>query len=90
MHVDTGSIPNKGSKIPHAIGQLSPCAKVAEPALEPASRNYWSHMPRACAPQQQKPLQWGARTPQQRVVPHSPPLEKAHAKQSRLSAAKNK
>lgn len=90
MWVDTGSIPNKGSKIACAIGQLSPHATVAEPALEPASRNYWSRMPRACAPQQEKPLQQGAHTPQTRVVPYSPQLEKADAEQSRLSAAKNK
>ena len=46
-------------------------------ALEPASHNYWSlcdtttevHVPRASAPQQEKPLQWEARAPQQRVAP---------------------
>ena len=46
-------------------------------ALEPVSHNYWSlratateaHMPRVCAPQQEKPPQWEARTPQPRVAP---------------------
>ena len=46
-------------------------------ALEPASHNYWSlrattteaHAPRARALQQEKPLQWEARAPQQRVAP---------------------
>ena len=53
-------------------------------ALEPASHNYWArepqllspcattteaHAPRACAPQQEKPLQWEALAPQQRVAP---------------------
>ena len=28
---DTGSIPGQGTKIPHAMGQLSPCAATAEP-----------------------------------------------------------
>ena len=40
-------------------------------ALEPVSHNYWSphattteaHVPRACAWQQEKPLQWEARAP---------------------------
>ena len=53
-------------------------------ALEPASHNYWArvpqplsprattteaHMPRARAPQQEKPPQWEAHAPQQRVPP---------------------
>ena len=28
---DTGSIPGWGTKIPHATGQLSPCATITEP-----------------------------------------------------------
>ena len=28
---DAGSIPGLGTKIPHAVGQLSPCATTAEP-----------------------------------------------------------
>ena len=55
-------------------------------ALEPVSHNYWAcvpqllslrattteaHMPRACALQQEKPLQWEARAPQWRVAPAS-------------------
>ena len=46
-------------------------------ALEPVSHNYWSlcattteaHAPGARAPQQEKPPQWEARAPQQRVAP---------------------
>ena len=38
---DTGWIPSLGTKIPHAEGQLSPCA------LEPARRN--KKIPRAAA-----------------------------------------
>ena len=37
---DTSSIPALGTKIPHALGQLSPCAATSEPAaLEPTRRN---------------------------------------------------
>ena len=46
-------------------------------ALEPLSHNYWSphattteaHEPRARALQQEKPPQWEAHAPQQRVAP---------------------
>ena len=50
-------------------------------ALEPASHNYWAcaleppcqttetRAPRAHAVQQEKPLQWEAHAPQQRVAP---------------------
>ena len=46
-------------------------------ALEPMSHSYWNlhatttevHVPRACALQQEKPLQWEARALQQRVAP---------------------
>ena len=34
---DTGSIPGKGTKIPHATGQLSLCTTTREPVLESAS-----------------------------------------------------
>ena len=50
-------------------------------ALEPVSHNYWAHAPRARAPQQEKPPQWGARAPQ---------LEEAYMQQQRPSVAKNK
>ena len=29
---DMGLIPGQGTKIPHAVGQLSPCAATTEPA----------------------------------------------------------
>ena len=38
-------------------------------AVEPASHNYWARAPTTRAPQQEKPPQWEARTPQQRVGP---------------------
>ena len=40
------------------MGQLSQCATTTE-----------AHASRACAPQQEKPLQWEARAPQRRVTP---------------------
>ena len=40
-------------------------------ALEPASHNYWAHVPRDHALQHEKPPQWEARAPQQRVAPAS-------------------
>ena len=45
---DTGSIPGRGTKIPHAAGQLSPCATT----WEPKCHNYRAHVlwsPRATA-----------------------------------------
>ena len=38
-------------------------------ALEPGSHNYWARLPRAHAPQQEKPPQGEARAPQRRVAP---------------------
>ena len=32
--VDAGSIPGQGTKIPHAVGQLSPLAASTEPASQ--------------------------------------------------------
>ena len=63
-------------KIPHASGQLSPCATTTE----------LPH-PRICA-QQLKPPQGGALTLQWRVAPNSPQLEKAQEKQWRPTCVK--
>ena len=86
---DTGSSPPWSRKIPHAMEQLSPVHhNYWACALEPASHNVSPRattteacVPRARAPQQEKPLQWQARTPQRRV---------AHMQQRRPNAAKNK
>ena len=40
---DTGSIPGQGTKIPHAVGQLNPCATTTKPKC-----------PEACMPQLEK------------------------------------
>ena len=68
---------------------LSPCATTTE-----------ARVPRACAPQQEKPPQWEACAPQWRVAPahcttmksnpYSLQLEKARAQQQRPNTAKNK
>ena len=47
-----------------------------EGATKPAHRNYWSSNLRVRAPQQEKPLQWEARVPQQVSNPRSPQPEK--------------
>ena len=39
---DVGSIPGQGTKIPHATGQLSPCATTTEPT---STREEKTHMP---------------------------------------------
>ena len=63
---DTGLIPGQGTKIPHAKGQLSLYATT----IELSSRAAWERQllklvcPRARAPHQEKPPQWGAWTPQ--------------------------
>ena len=50
-----GSIPGQGTKIPHAVGQLSPHATI----IELARLNQ-----RACVPQTTQPTHSGARAPQ--------------------------
>ena len=52
----------------HELHLLSPRATATEACL-----------PRACAPQQEKPLQSEARTPQLKSSPHALQLEKVHA-----------
>ena len=59
-------------------------------ATKPVSHNYWPHMPRACAWQQEKPPQWKAHAPQLERSFHSQQLEKACVQQQRPSKAKNK
>ena len=79
----------QGARV-HALVREDPtCGRATKPvcrnywacSLEPTSHNYWAHMPRARAPQQEKLPQWEARAPQ---------LEKARAQQKRPNAAKNK
>ena len=57
-------------------------------ALGPTCCNYWARMPRARALQQEKPPQWEACAPQQRVAPLSLQLKKAYMQQWRCNTAK--
>ena len=64
-------------------------------AAKPVRHNYWARTPRAHAPQQEKPPQWEARAPQQRVAPAHHNSNKAcvcvcRTQQQRPNAAKNK
>ena len=60
-----GSKPWSG-KIPHAVEQLSPCGTTTEGHTPRAREPQLARAPRACALQQEKPLQWEARAPQRR------------------------
>ena len=65
---DLGSIPGRGTKIPHAAGQLSPCATTTELARLNE---------RACVPQTTEPMGSGAHAPQlERENPHATTREK--------------
>ena len=78
-------LPRQGTRVRALVREDPTCRGATKPvshnywacALEPASHNYWSprattteaRAPRACAPQQEKPPQWEARTPQRRIAP---------------------
>ena len=87
---DTGSSPGPGrSHMPqsnkaHAPQLLSLCSRACEPQLlstRAATTEACRH--RARAPQQEKPPQWEARAPQQRVAPASRSYRKAHTQQQK-------
>ena len=81
---------------PICLGETKPaCHNYWACALESENRNSWAHhataeaqAPRACAPQQAKPLQWEAVTPQLESSPQSPQLEKVFMQQWRPTTAK--
>ena len=74
-----------GTRVRSLVREDLTCRRATKPmrhnywacSLEPACHNYWSlrattteaHMPRARAPQQEKPPQWEAHAPQRRVAP---------------------
>ena len=78
-------LPVQGTQVWALVREDPTCRRATKPVrhhywaytLEPTSHNYWSpcattteaHTPTAHALQQEKPLQWEACTPQQRVVP---------------------
>ena len=67
----------QGTRVQSVVREDPTCHGATKPvrhnywacALEPVSHSYWVHEPRARALQQEKPLQWEARAPQQRVAP---------------------
>ena len=97
-------LPMQGTRVQALVPEDPTYREAAKPmrhnywacTLQPMSHNYWSPRattteawtPRTCAPQQEKPSQWEACAPQQRVAPRSPQLEKACAQQRRPNAAK--
>ena len=77
-------LPMQGTWVQALVREDPTCRRATKPmrhnywacALEPASHNYWAlapqllkPMPRAHAPQQEKPPQWEAHAPQRRVAP---------------------
>ena len=81
---DTSLIPGLGrSHVPwgswaHASQLLSLCSRALEPRLlSPHAQLLKPVNPRACAPQQEKPQQWGACVPQPESSPLLPQLEKS-------------
>ena len=78
-------LPVQGTWVRALVREDPTCCRATKPvrhnywacALEPMSHNYWSpcattteaRVPRACALQQEKPPQWEACAPQQRVAP---------------------
>ena len=78
-------LPMQGTRVQALVQEDLTCRGATKPvrhnywdcALEPTSHSYWSpraaiielRVPRARAPQQEKPLQWEAHTPQRRVAP---------------------
>ena len=78
-------LPMQGTQVRALVQEDPTCRGTTKPehhnywacTLEPVSHNYWSpcattteaSRPRAHAPQQEKPSQWEARAPQQRVAP---------------------
>jgi len=82
---DMGLIPGSGRlhmlwrNWAHEPQLLSPCASTTDPQV-----------PRACAPQQEKPPQWETQAPQLESSPCSLQLEKVQVQQQRPSTSKNK
>ena len=62
-------LPMRGTRVRALVREDPTCCG----ATKPVRHNYWActlaRVPRACAPQQGKPPQWEAHTPQQRVAP---------------------
>ena len=70
-------LPMQGIRVRALVREGATCRGATKPvhhnywacALEPESHNYWARTPKAHVLQQEKPPQWEARAPQQRVAP---------------------
>ena len=70
-------LPVPGTQVRALVREDATCHGATKPvshnywacALELMSHNYWACVPRAHAPQHEKPPQWEARAPQRRVAP---------------------
>ena len=70
-------LPVQGTQVRALVQEDLTCCRATKPvrhnywacALEPACHNYWAYVPRARTLQQEKPPQWEAHAPQQRVAP---------------------
>ena len=57
--------------------------------MSPRAATTEAQVPKAHAPQQEKPLQWEAQASQLEGSPHTQQLEKAHEQEKRPSTTKN-
>ena len=96
-------LPMQGTRVWSLAWEHSTCHGAAEPVyhywactLEPGSHN-WAYVlqllktahPRAQAPQQEKPQQWGTRASQLESCPHLPQLEKCQCSSKDLVVNNN-
>ena len=78
-------LPMQGTRVRALVWEDHTCRG----ATRPVSHNYWACTSGACAPQQERPRQWGPCTAM-KSGPRSPQLEKALAQKRRPNTAKNK
>ena len=66
---DAGSIPGRGTKIPHAEGQLSPCAATTEPTCSRARAPRLERSPHAAT--REKPAHRNERSHMPQLRPYA-------------------
>ena len=80
-------LPIQGTWIPSLVRKGLTCHRATMPmhynyrawALQAVSHSFWGLPYRVCAPQQEKPPQWEACTPQQRIALLTLTTERGHA-----------
>ena len=68
-------LPMQGTRVRALVWEDPTCRG----ATKPVRHNYWACASGACAPQQEKPRQWGACAPQRRVAPLDATRESPYA-----------